>query len=58
MFWSVDAELYSVNDLLKRADGHVKRAIERNMPLEDRDLLEKAFKHMQVFNQFFYRPFN
>lgn len=48
MFWSIDENLYNADQLLEDAQVHINRAIERNAPPEDLELLHKAFKHLSV----------
>ncbi|TFK36351.1 hypothetical protein BDQ12DRAFT_686775 [Crucibulum laeve] len=48
MFWSVDDGLYQTDQLLRDAEIHIKRAIERGTPPEDMKLLYDAFKHIRL----------
>lgn len=48
MFWSVDEDLYNVDQLLGDAQDHINTAIKRKVPQEDLALLHNAFRHMYV----------
>jgi hypothetical protein len=48
MFWSVDETLYNVDQLVENAQATINRAIQRNMPSKDIQLLQEAFHHMLV----------
>ncbi|KAF9449589.1 hypothetical protein P691DRAFT_702942 [Macrolepiota fuliginosa MF-IS2] len=48
MFWSVDETLYNVDQLVQNARSTVDRALQRNMPQEDIQLVEEAFRHIQI----------
>ncbi|KAH7889500.1 P-loop containing nucleoside triphosphate hydrolase protein [Phlebopus sp. FC_14] len=51
MFWSASDILYNVDEICKHADGHRARAIKRQVPQEDLDLLEQALSHAAVAAQ-------
>jgi hypothetical protein len=46
MFWSVDETLYNVDQLMENAQATIERALKRNMPQEDIQLAQEAFRHM------------
>ncbi|KAF9014155.1 hypothetical protein BDQ17DRAFT_1536631 [Cyathus striatus] len=48
MFWSVDERLYNVDQLVEDAQVHIDRALDRNAPPEDMELLYNAFKHVRL----------
>ncbi|KAJ3516660.1 hypothetical protein NLJ89_g1000 [Agrocybe chaxingu] len=48
LFWHVDSDLYNARYLVSHADDNVKRAIERNMPQEDIELLKEALRHLKT----------
>ncbi|KAJ3576884.1 hypothetical protein NP233_g125 [Leucocoprinus birnbaumii] len=48
MFWHVDETFYNVDSLAQHAQTHIERAIERNMPEEDIQLVRDALHHVQL----------
>ncbi|CAA7270930.1 unnamed protein product [Cyclocybe aegerita] len=48
LFWHVDSDLYNARYLVSHADANIKRAIERNMPQEDIELLREALRHLKT----------
>ncbi|KAF8635489.1 hypothetical protein AX17_003879 [Amanita inopinata Kibby_2008] len=49
MLWSIDkSHFYYVDGLLEDEDKYIQRAIERNMPQEDMQLLQDAFRHIHL----------
>lgn len=46
MFWSVDETFYNVDQLVQNAQATIDRAMSRNMPPEDIQLVQEAFRHM------------
>lgn len=46
MFWSVDETLYNADQLMQTAQATTDLAISRNMPPEDIQLLQEAFRHV------------
>lgn len=51
MFWSVEDGRYNVDQLARDAQIHINRAIERNTPPEDMNLLYDAFKHVKLASE-------
>ncbi|EKM82385.1 hypothetical protein AGABI1DRAFT_67996 [Agaricus bisporus var. burnettii JB137-S8] len=48
MFWSVDETLYNADQLMQTAQATTDLAISRNMPPEDIQLLQEAFRHVRL----------
>ncbi|KXN91423.1 DNA repair protein rad5 [Leucoagaricus sp. SymC.cos] len=48
MFWSVDETLYNVDQLVENAQSTIDRALQRNIPPEDIQLVRDAFHHIQL----------
>lgn len=46
MFWSVNEELYNVDQLTRDAQATIDLAMRRNMSPEDIQLVQEAFRHM------------
>ncbi len=57
MFLSVDEDFYSVDQLVQNAEVTVKLAMQRNMPPEDIQLIQDAFRHMLDLNTVIDIPF-
>lgn len=45
MFWSASDILYNVDGIYSEAESYRTRALERQIPREDLDLLESALTH-------------
>ncbi|KAF9261183.1 hypothetical protein L218DRAFT_980972, partial [Marasmius fiardii PR-910] len=48
LFWSVDQNLYNIEELHKGAEMYLKRFVERNVGEEDMRLAKEAFSHVRI----------
>ncbi|KAG7092981.1 hypothetical protein E1B28_009281 [Marasmius oreades] len=48
LFWSVDQNMYNVEELNRAADAYLKRFAERNTGEEDMSLAKESFSHVRI----------